>query len=90
MKCNTQTSTLGIRGHLELALVFEASGRLAREESLLLKDLVATAAANGHCSPMASARWRTKFGWGAEADRYLRPLVPRVATKRTARFYWWC
>ena len=42
------------------ALVFETYGRLG-EGTKLLRDLVTTAAANGHCSPHAVGRWRTQL-----------------------------
>ena len=42
-------------------LVFDTYGRLGGEGTKLLRDLVATAAANGRCSPHAVGRWRTQL-----------------------------
>ena len=39
------------------SLVFQTNGRLGGEGTKLLRDLVATAAANGQCSPHAVGRW---------------------------------
>ena len=48
----------------------------------LLQDLVATAAANGNCSPHAVVRWRTqqeRVLLSAKADTFLRALGSRAA-----------
>ena len=67
------------------SLVFETCGRLGGEGTKLLRDLVATAAANGQCSPHAVGRWRTQLErvlLTAQADTYLRALGCRVAERR--------
>ena len=64
------------------ALVFETYGRLGGEGTKLLRDLVATAAANGQCSPHAVGRWRTQLErvlLTALADTYLRALGSRAS-----------
>ena len=69
------------------ALVFETCGRLGGESTKLLRDLVATAAANGQCSPHAVGRWRTQLQrvmLTAEADTYLRALGSGVAERPAA------
>ena len=43
------------------ALVFETNGRLGGDGTKLFRDLVATAAAKGQCSPHAVGRWRTQL-----------------------------
>ena len=43
------------------SVVFVTYGRLGGEGTKLLRDLVATAAANGQCSPHAIGRWRTQL-----------------------------
>ena len=66
------------------ALVFETCGRLGDEGTKLLRDLVATAAANGQCSRHAVGRWRTQLErvlLTAQADTYLRALGSRVAER---------
>ena len=69
------------------SLVFETFGRLGGEGTKLLRDLVATAAANGQCSPHAVGRWRTQLErvlLTAQADTYLRALGYRVAERPAA------
>ena len=66
------------------SLVFETHGRLGGEGTKLLRDLVATAVANGQCSPRAVGRWRTQLEWvllTAQADTYLRALGSRVVER---------
>ena len=68
-------------------LVFETYGRLGGEGTKLLRDLVATAAANGQCSPHAVGRWRTQLErvlLTAQADTHLRALGSRVAERLAA------
>ena len=48
-------SVFGMAVH---ALVFETCGKLGGEGAKLLRDLAATAAANGQCSPHYVGRWR--------------------------------
>ena len=65
-------------------LVFETFGRLGSEGTKLLRDLVATAGANGQCSPHAVGRWRTQLDrvlLTAQADTYLRALGFRVVQR---------
>ena len=69
------------------ALVFEAYGRLGGEGTKLLRDLVATAAANGQCSPHVVGRWRTQLErvlLTAQADTFLRALGSRAAERPAA------
>ena len=57
------------------------------EGTKLLRDLVATAVANGQCSPHAVGRWRTQLErvlLTAQADTYLRALGSRVAERPAA------
>ena len=67
--------------------VFETHGRLGTEGTKLLRDLVASAVANGQCSPHAVARWRTQLErvlLTAQADTYLRALGSRAAERPEA------
>ena len=69
------------------SLLCEACGRLGGEGTRLLRDFVATAAANGRCSPHAVGRWRTQLErvlLSAQADTYLRALGSRVAERPAA------
>ena len=69
------------------SLVFETCGRLGSEGTMLLSNLVTTAAANGQCSPHAVGRWRTQLErvlLSAQADTYLRALGSRVAERPAA------
>ena len=69
------------------ASVSETYGRLGDEGTKLLRDLVATAAANGQCSPHAVGRWRTQLErvlLTAPAETYLRALGSRVAERPAA------
>ena len=43
------------------SFVLETYGRLGGEGTKLLRDMVATAAANGQCSPHAVGRWSTQL-----------------------------
>ena len=69
------------------ALVFETFKRLGGEGTKLLRDLVATAAANGQCSPHAVGRWRTQLErvmLTAQEDTHLRALGSRAAERPAA------
>ena len=69
------------------SLVFETCGRLGGEDTKLLRDLVATAAANGKCSAHAVGRWRTQLKrvlQTPQTDTYLRSLASRVAERPAA------
>ena len=68
-------------------LVFETGGRLGGEGTKLLRDLVATEATNGQCSPHAVGRWRNqqeRIMLTAQADTFLRALGSRVAERPAA------
>ena len=69
------------------ALVFVTYGRLGGQGTKLLRDLVATAGANGQCSPHAVGRQRTQLErvlLTAQADTYLRALGSRAAERPAA------
>ena len=65
------------------ALVFETCGRVGGEGTKLLRDLMATAAANGQCSPHAVGRWERVL-LTAQADTYERALGSTAAERPAA------